>query len=130
MTDVLICIETPTRFARRSVADTPAIPLHSLLKLTDGNVAIITSGGDVCAGIAWEEKTASDGIDEIVVALNGRWKIVSNGSNHTTGELVMVTAVNAVGTADSAGHLSGKSVGRSLDNLNGAGSIVVEVNIL
>lgn len=127
---VAICIETPTRFARRDVADTPVIPIGSLLKLTDGNTAIITSGGDVCAGIAWEEKTASDGILEIVVALNGRWKIVSNGSNHSTGELVMVTAENVVGTADSAGHLSGKSVGRTLDDLTGAGSIVVEVNIL
>ena len=127
---VAICIETPTRFARRIVADTPAIPLHSLLKLTDGNVAIITSGADVSAGIAWEEKTASDGITEIVVALNGRWKIVSNGSNHAVGELVMITTLNTVGTADTAGHLAGKTVGHSLNALTGAGSIVVELNIL
>ena len=127
---VAICIETPTRFARRIVADAQAIPLHSLLKLTDGNTAIITSGADACAGIAWEEKTTGDGITEIVVALNGRWEIVSNGSNHAVGELVAVTSLNTVGTADSSAHLAGKSVGRSLDALTGAGSIVVEVNIL
>lgn len=127
---VAICIETPTRFARRTIADTPAIPLHTIMKLTDGNVAIATSGADACAGIAWEEKTDVDGILEMVVALNGRWKIVSNGSNHAVGELVMVTGANEVGTADSAGHLAGKGVGFSLDALTGAGSIVVEVNIL
>ena len=124
------CIETPTRFARRVIADTPAIPMHTIMKMTDGNVAVASSGADVCCGIAWEEKTDVDGILELVVALNGRWKIVSNGSNHTTGELVMVTGANEVGTADSAGHLAGKAVGHSLDDLTGAGSIVVEVNIL
>ncbi len=127
---VAIVIEAPTRFARRTVDDATAIPVNSILKLTDGNVAIITSGADACAGILWVEKVANDGVTEVVVALDGRWKIVSNGSNHAVGELVMVTTLNTVGTADSAGHLAGKGVGYSLDALTGAGSIVVEVDIL
>ena len=81
MADEAVPIETPTRFARVTVADGTAIPLHSLLKLTDPNTGIIHSGdADPFAGIAWEEKTASDGITEIVVALNGVWDLTDAGA--------------------------------------------------
>ncbi len=128
---VATCIETPTRFARRTVADNTGIAIGTILKLTDGNVAIISSGDtDAFAGIAWEEKTASDGITEITVAMNGRWNVTTTGANFTVGQIGNIGAENAVVLADAAAIIAGSTVGKSLTTISGAGDIIMEVGVI
>ena len=125
MADEAVPIETPTRFARVTVADGTAIPLHSLLKLTDPNTGIIHSGdADPFAGIAWEEKTASDGITEIVVALNGIWDLTDAGAGFGVGSILALGATeNKVRLAVEAETVTGTIVGKALETA-GASEVV------
>jgi len=117
MADEAVCIETPTRFARYTVADGTGIPIGTMLKLTDNNTAIAHSGdGDAFAGIAWEEKTASDGITEIVAALYGVWDLTDGGATSSTGELQALDGTaNEVRLAVEADIITGSVVGKALE---------------
>lgn len=118
MANEAVCIETPTRFARYTVADGNAIPIGTLLQLSDNNTASAHSGdGQAFAGIAWEEKTADDGIIEITAAINGVWDL-------TKGEAVISAAgyivaldgtANKIREAVAGDLLSGGVVGKSLE---------------
>lgn len=129
---VATCIETPTRFARRTVADGTGIPIGTLLKLTDSNTAIATSAdNDPFAGIAWEEKTASDGIVEITCAMNGRWSMTTTAAAITAGAIVSIGGANAVLTAAAADLLPGSVVGKALNTVGGGGgTVIVEVGVV
>jgi hypothetical protein len=106
------CIETPTKFARYKVADGDAVPIGSLMYLSgDYTVSITSSTDQPFAGIAWEEKTASDGITEITCALDGVWDILTDAGSDNVGVLVSVQTTNTVGTADAADLLNGAIVG-------------------
>jgi len=97
---VATCIETPTKFERRVVDNATGIPIGTVMKLTDGNVAIASSANnDPFAGIAWEEKTANDGITEITVAMNGRWSMTSTAAAIGVGVPVSVGGANAIRAA-------------------------------
>ena len=129
---VATCIETPTRFARRTVANGTGIPIGTILKLTDGNVAIASSANnDPFAGIAWEEKTASDGITEITVAMNGRWSMTSTAAGMTAGAIVNIGGADAVVASAAADLLTGSVVGKVLNTLGGGGgTAIVEVGVM
>jgi len=129
---VATCIETPTRFARRTVANATAIPIGTILKLTDNNTAIASSAdNDPFAGILWEEKTASDGITEVTVAMNGRWSITSTAAAITVGGLVSIGGADAVRAALQADLMSGEVVGKILNTLGGGGgTAIVEVGVV
>ena len=117
MADEATCIETPTRFARYTVADGAGITIGTMLKLTDPNTAIAHSGdGDAFAGIAWEEKTADDGITEITAALNGVWDLTDGGGGSAVGELLSLDGTaNEVRLAVEADIITGSVVGKSLE---------------
>ena len=117
MADEATCIETPTRFARYTVADGTGIPIGTMLKLTDPNTAIAHSGdGDAFAGIAWEEKSASDGITEITAALNGVWDLTDGGGGSAVGELLSLDGTaNEVRLAVEADIITGSVVGKALE---------------
>lgn len=117
MADEAVCIETPTKFARYTVADGTAIPIGTMLKLSGDNTAIAHSGdADVFAGIAWEEKTASDGITEITAALNGVWDITDGGDSATLGALLALDGTaNEVRPAVAGDILTGSVVGKVLE---------------
>lgn len=118
MSDEAVCIETPTRFARYTVADGTGIPIGTMLKLVDPNTAIAHSGdGDAFAGIAWEEKTASDGITEITAALNGVWDLTDGGATFDAGELVALDGTaNEVRLGVEADIITGSIVGKSMED--------------
>jgi len=130
---IATCIQTPTRFQRRVVANGTAIPIGTIMKLTDGNVAIASStNSDPWGGVAWEEKTASDGITEITCAMNGRWSMTSTAAAITAGGAVSIGGANAVrastGTAD---VVAGAQLGsnRILNTLGvGGGTAIVEID--
>lgn len=128
MANEAVCIETPTRFARYTVADGAGIAIGTLLKVSDPNTAAATSAdNDKFAGIAWEEKTASDGITEITAALDGVWDIKDAGSGITVGALVNVGGANLINTAASGDMDAGTVVGKALET--GAASEVIRVRV-
>ena len=72
--------------------------------------------GDAFAGIAWEEKTASDGITEIVAALNGVWDLTDGGGGSAVGELLSLDGTaNEVRLAVEADIITGSVVGKALE---------------
>lgn len=118
---IAVCIETPTEFRRYTVANATGIPIGTILKLTDPNTAIASSAdNDPFAGIAWEEKTASDGITEIVAAVNGIWDITTDANTQTVGAIVNITAANEVGGSAAADLLTGSVVGKLLETAGNA----------
>jgi len=128
MANEAVCIETPTRFARYTVADGTGIAIGTILKLTDPNTAIASSAdNDPFAGIAWEEKTASDGITEIVAALDGVWDIKDGGAGVTVGGIVNINGANVVAQSAAADLLTGSVVGKALETA--AASEVIRVRV-
>lgn len=64
-----------------TVADGAGIEKGTLLKLTDPLTAIASSGaGDMIAGIAAEEKIASDGKTSLAVYTQGVFKLTADGT--------------------------------------------------
>jgi len=117
MADEPVCIETPTLFARYTVADGTAIPLNTFLQLSGDNTASAHSGdADVFAGIAWEEKTANDGITEITAALNGVWDVTDGGDSASLGELLALDGTaNESRPAVAGDILTGSVIGKVLE---------------
>jgi len=117
MADEPVCIETPTKFARYTVAEGTGIALNTFLQLSGDNTASAHSGdGQVFAGIAWEEKTASDGVTEIVAALNGVWDVTDGGDTATLGALLALDATaNETRPAVAGDILTGSVVGKVLE---------------
>ena len=116
MANEAVTIETPTKFARYTVADAVAIPLNTLLKLSGANTAAASTDttGEIFAGIAWEEKTASDGITEIVAAIDGVHDLNTAG-DVTEGGIVFLSGANTVAQATAGELLTGAVVGKMLE---------------
>lgn len=128
MANEAVCIETPTEFERKTVADGGAIPMGSLMNLSsDPNTVTISSGADVFGGIAWEEKTANDGITEITVAMNGIWDLKDSGAGITLGGIASLNGVNLIKQATEAEMVTGNIVGKVLETA--AASEVVRVKV-
>lgn len=114
MANEAVCIETPTEFARYTVASGTAITRGTLMKLTDPHTAIATSAsGDAFAGIAWDSKTATDGITSINVAKNGVWDLKDSGTGFNAGATVCVGGANLIRVAAAADLLTGSVVGKA-----------------
>ncbi len=124
---IATCIQTPTKFERRVIADTPAIPIGTIMKLTDGNVAAASAAdNDPFGGIAWEEKTDVDGILELVVAMNGRWSVTTNAAAIGIGVPVSVGGANTVRAAVQADVALGCELNAvSLDEIGGGGGTAI-----
>ena len=130
MADEAIPIETPTRFRRITVADGTAIPLHTILKLSDPFTGAASSAdGDKPAGIAWEEKTANDGITEIVVALDGVWDLKDSGSGITVGIPFTIGGANTIKAAAAGEAETGDIMGIPLETATASETIRCAVNI-
>ena len=122
MTNEGVVIETPTRFISRTIADAAAVPIGSIMKLTSDNTcALSTADNDTFAGIAWEEKTANDGITKITLALDGIWDIHYTAVASVAGAIVAIGgANNDVSDALAADILQGSAVGKSEEDANNA----------
>ena len=126
---VAVCYETPTIFARYTVADGNAIAKGTLLALTSPNTAAACSAdNDVPAGIAWEEKVASDGKTEIVAALNGVWGITTSAAGITVGNEVTINGANEIKVFTTLDHEKGYVLGRALETI-GASATVIKVRL-
>ena len=128
MADEAICIETPTRFARRTIATGTAIPFGSVMNLSsDPDTVTISSGADVFGGICWTPILAADTFTEITVALNGTWDMKDAGAGITLGNMVSLNGVNLVKTATEAEFPTGNVLGKCLETA--AASEVVRVRV-
>ena len=129
MANEAVCIETPTEFARYTVADGTQISYGTLMKLSgDNTVAASSADSDVWGGIAWEEKTASDGIVELSCAMNGVWDLTTNaGAAVTRGSLVSLSGANLIKDATEAEEITGDIIGKALEA--GSTSEVIRVRV-
>jgi hypothetical protein len=130
MADEAVCIETPTKFARYTVADGNALAIGTLLRLTGDNTAEAHGANDsaVFAGIVFEEKTALDGITEITAALDGVWDMTDGGDGITLGALVALDGTaNEIRPAVEAEFPTGDIIGKALETASANEVIRVRV---
>jgi hypothetical protein len=129
--EVAVCLQTPTRFRRYTVADGTAIPKGTILKLTTPMTAVATAAdNDPVAGIAWEEKVASDGITEITAALDGVWGITTSNGSITVGNEVTINGLNEVKVYTTLDDEKGYVLGRAMETSSSAVTIAVAVWVL
>ena len=127
---IAVCIETPTEFARFTVSESVAIPLGTILQLSGDFTASASSGADIFAGIAWEEFKGSEGLTEIVVALNGVWDLTNSNTAISLGGIVSISGANAIKQAVAAELLTGAAFGKALEAADIAEVIRVRVGLL
>lgn len=114
MANEAVCIETPSRFARYTIAAGSVLPVGTIMKLaTDPNtIEASDSADDSFAGIVWElASTATTTFTEITVALDGVWDVKATAAGQTIGTLVALGGANLSITADSADILNGAIMG-------------------
>jgi hypothetical protein len=127
MANEAVCIETPTEFARYTIADATAVPIGSIMKLSDPNTCALSSANDVFAGIAWEEKKLSDGITEMTLAKNGVWDITAASGAITVGGIVTLSGANLIKTAVAGELLTGAVLGKAEETASASEVIRVRV---
>ena len=104
-TTLMVETELPIMF---KVADGATIEKGSILKLTESMTAIITSGqNDKVAGIAAEEKIASDGKLMIKVYMGGIFKGTAGASISVGAALMTDATANKIETATTGTGASG-----------------------
>ena len=114
MANEAVCIETPTRFARYTIAAGAVLPLGTLVYISSDPATVsATSAADQCfAGIIWgKESTATDTFTEITVALDGVWDITDDGAGMTIATACAIGGANLIQTADAADLLNGAFIG-------------------
>ena len=113
MANEAVCIETPSRFSRFTIAAGAVLPFGTLCKLTaDNTVQASDSVDDPFAGIVWEiASSATTTHTEITLALDGVWDIKDGGAGSTRGTLLAVGGANTSVTADAADILNGAVIG-------------------
>jgi len=131
MADEATCIETPTRFVRRTIANATAVPIGTIMKLEDANTVVVSAANsDPFGGIAWEEKTASDGLVEITCAMNGLWSFTTTAAAITAGSLVSIGGANTVALAVESDFPIGSNIGKSRNTIGGGGgTVIVDVGV-
>jgi hypothetical protein len=126
---VATVIEAPTIFERRVIADATAVPIGTIMKLnTDNTVVVSAASADPFGGIAWVEHTASEGVTEMTVAMNGRWSITTTAAAIPAGNAASIGGADAIRLATEADTIVGTIVGKVLNTIGGGGgTAIVEV---
>lgn len=111
-----------------TVANATAIAKGALLKMTDPMTAIINSGAnDVFAGVAAEEKVASDGRTKLGVYRGGIFRMLAKDTI-TAGDLVEISStVNGVVTATLTANATANIVGVALETAADTETFLVEL---
>ena len=116
-----------------TVANATGIEKGTLLKMTDPMTAItIAAAKDVVAGIAAEEKIASDGKTKLAVYRKGIFKVLLSGSCTVGDPLFVSGTLNnfVIGNGSGTGTLSGsKIIGYALETGATNETILMELNI-
>src|SRR3972149_3419150 len=120
--------EAPIPF---TVANATGIEKGALLAMTDPMTAILVSadGTEALAGIAAEEKIASDGKTKIGVYRRGIFKILAGGAV-TVGESVISNGATLANEVITAAVNSENIVGIALETVADTETFLVELNII
>ena len=126
---VATVIEAPTIFERRVIADATAVPIGTIMKLGDANTVVVSAASaDPFGGIAWVEHTASEGVTEMTVAMNGRWSITTTAAAIPAGNAVSIGGADAIRLATEADTIVGTIMGKAINTIGGGGgTAIVEV---
>src|SRR3990167_4357776 len=111
-----------------TVADGAGIEKGTVLKLSDPfTVAAATADNDVFAGIAAEEKIASDGKTKIGVYRRGIFRMVCSSTASTVGLHQVIKGTNTIGDYTTLDDEKGYVLGRALETGANTETILVEV---
>lgn len=132
MANEATCIEAPTIFERRVIADGTAVPIGTVMKLEDANTVVVSAAdSDPFGGICWVEHTASEGVTELTVAMNGRWSMTTTAAAIPAGNSVSIAGANTIALATEADTIVGTIIGKCLNTIGGGGgTAIVEVGQL
>ena len=114
-----------------TVADGTAIIKGEIMTMTDPRTAIkSTSAGDIVAGIAAQDKVASDGQTQLALYTNAIFDLtITSGGTTTLGTYVRTGGTaNQITVASTLDHETGKTVGKSWET--GGNSEVIAVRVL
>ena len=125
------CIELPTKIVMRTIDKDTAVPYGTLMKLEDENTVVVSAANsDPFGGICWVEHTASEGVTELTVAMNGRWSITATGAI-PAGNAVSIGGADTCRLATEADTIVGTIMGKNLNTIGGGGgTAIVEVGQL
>lgn len=114
-----------------TVADGAGIEKGTLLTLSDPMTAAATGAADnaIIAGVAAEEKIASDGKTKLGVYTRGIFKCTAGGAI-TVGDMVESSsgAANEVVTATFTANATANLIGRALETAADTETLLVELN--
>lgn len=112
-----------------TVANATGINKGTVLKLSDPNtVAASSADNDIAAGIAAEEKIASDGKTKIGVYKRGIFKMVVSATASTVGLNQVIKGANTVGDYTTLDDEKGYVIGKALETGANTETILVSVN--
>jgi len=119
MANEAVNIELPKIIKRCTVAEATAIPLGTLLALTDPNTGAASSSTDVFEGITTEEFTGGENLTNVASAHDGVWDLYAGGGTTiTAGELVKLSGANIIeGDVVEADIIAGKVVGKAKESV-------------
>jgi hypothetical protein len=111
-----------------TVADGAGIEKGTVCKLSDPLTAAASGAdNDVFAGIAAEEKIASDGRTKLGLYLNGVFKMVVSATGSTVGKMQVIKGANTIGDATAGDLELGYGVGKALETGANGETILVLV---
>ena len=112
-----------------TVADGAGIEKGTVLKMTDPmTAAAATADNDVFAGIAAEEKIASDGKTKIGVYRGGIFRMIIEAGNTTVvGNDCTIKGTNTIGTYTTLDDEKGYVVGQALETGAAGESVLVQL---
>lgn len=123
---VATVIEAPTIFKRRVIADATAVPIGTIMKLEDANTVVVSAANsDPFGGICWVEHTASEGVTELTVAMDGRWSMTTTAAAIPAGNAVSIAGANTIALATEADTIVGSVIGKCVNTIGGGGGTAI-----
>ena len=111
--EVAVCIETPSKFGRYTIAAGAVLPVGTAMILSADNTVSESSTTDQAfEGFVWEiASTAATTFTQITLALDGVWDVTTDAGSDNRGTALALVAKNTFGTADAADFLNGAFAG-------------------
>ena len=113
----------------KTCADGTGIEKGTILQLTDPNtVSASSADNQTFAGIAAQEKIASDGRVTIAVHTEGIVRVKDSGAGVTAGDYCKIAGANLVATADDAGAQgANENVGKALETAAASDTFLIDI---
>ena len=124
---LIVETELPVNF---TCADGVGIEKGAILKMTDPMTAVLADGdGDIVAGIAAEEKIASDGRTKIAVYRRGVFRVLAGAAGITVGlALDTHAATGAANEVAAAPAGAGHQLGYALETASDTETFLMELS--